>query len=71
MKDNLPLLRAEWLAAERAWRGACAAEGVSIYADAAEGRMTGRGAARQPDRLKTLFDAAGEARAAYFGGRVK
>ncbi len=71
MKDNLPLLRAEWLAAERLWRSACAAEGVCIYSDAAEGQMIGRGKTRAPNRLKVLFDAADLARAAYFGGRTR
>lgn len=65
-KPNLAKLRAEYNAAERAWRNAAEARGLSIYDDAAEGQLVGRGKAKQPDELRKLFDAREAAREAYF-----
>lgn len=68
MKPNLPKLRAEYRAADRAWRAAVEARGLDLYSDAAEGGWIGRGKNKQRDELGKLFDEMERARLAQTGG---
>lgn len=68
-KPNLPKLRAAYIDARKAWLRECAARGVDMYSDAAEGGHVGRGKARERDYLGRLFDAHEAAKRAYIGGR--